>query len=200
DHSTAADPGETIEDDQRTSAIRRRIVEIRYGGSREMTEHTRIIWLPLPVIASCDDGGRNRIQCARPDTALAFIEVAWVLTKNRRINRSAQQSAGHVIRKCSTISLSVSFYSSTISWKDVVILLRTCHCCHTQERNRINDGTNPELKLLLRFHRRCVPVIAAVEIWDNPTDALLHCDMQLLFSQFRLVSRYGHASSHFRDR
>ena len=50
--------------------------------------------------------------------------------EDRRVNSSAQQGGGYVIRERSSVSLSISFYSAAICWEDVLILLYTCHSCH----------------------------------------------------------------------
>jgi hypothetical protein len=48
---------------------------------------------------------KSAVQRARPDAAVSLVEVAWVLMKDRRVNRSAQQVARYVIRHRSAVSL-----------------------------------------------------------------------------------------------
>src|SRR5262249_43996023 len=81
---------QTIENDQRSSAIGRRIVKIGNGCGCEAAEHKRVIWFPPPIIAPGDDRGRDRVQRARADTPLPFVEITWILMKDRRVNSSAQ--------------------------------------------------------------------------------------------------------------
>src|SRR5260370_3927209 len=126
-HRICAHTRQTIEDDQRSSAIGSRVVKIRNGCRREVPKYARVIRLPPPVITPGDHCGRHRVQRARPDTPLPFVEVAWVLMKDRRIYSSAQQGARYVIRERSAVSLSISFYSATVRGEDVLILLRPCN-------------------------------------------------------------------------
>ena len=81
---------QTIEKDQRSSAIGSRIVKIGNGCGGEAAEHERVIWFPPPIVTPGDDRGRDRVQRARPNTPLPFVEITWVLMKDRRVNRSAQ--------------------------------------------------------------------------------------------------------------
>src|SRR5215470_5834962 len=105
-----------------------------------------------------------------------------------------------MIRKGRAVSLSISFYSATISRKDIPILLRTRDSCDAQERNWIDDGTNTQLEFLFRQHWWRVPIIRAVKVGDDTADALLYGNVHLLLGQLLLVSSHRHAAGNGRDR
>src|SRR5208282_2789089 len=105
-----------------------------------------------------------------------------------------QQNACYVIRQISAVSLSVSLDSTTIGWERVSILLHTSPSCRGEQRNRIDDGSKAQLKLLFRSHGRRVPVISAVKVREDAPEALPYRDLHLLLRQLLLVFTHRHVA------
>ena len=58
---------QAIQKDQRSTTVRRWIVEVRNSAGGEVPKHVRIVWSQSSIVVSGHDGGRYRTQRARID-------------------------------------------------------------------------------------------------------------------------------------
>ena len=131
---------QAIQKDQRSPAVGRRVVEVRNSACGEVAKHVRIVWPPPPIVVSGHHRGRYRVQGSRPNTSFAFIEVAWVLVKDRRVNSSAQHVGRNMGCEGSAVSLSISFNSASICGENILVLLRACN---SRNRTVTRRGRGP---------------------------------------------------------
>src|SRR5665213_1581199 len=96
-----------------------------------------------------------------------------------------------MICQCRAVTFSVSFDAATVSGENIAILFRPSDTCYGEEGNGIDEGSGAELELLLGLHRRRIPVIGAIKVWNHFSYALLLCDMHLLLCQRFLAAIYG---------
>src|SRR4029077_6242230 len=90
---SCANPEGRVFERQARPAIFRRIVGVGDAAGGETSEDTRVIWLPVSIVALTDDGIGDGIKKPRSLTAGALVEIARILFQDRGEYRAANESA-----------------------------------------------------------------------------------------------------------
>src|SRR5882762_5409647 len=193
DRGSLANPDERVFKRQFQSiAILRWIVEIGDTASGEASKDTRVICLPVSIVALANDGIGDRIQDPRALAAGSLVEITGILLQQRRQYGAPDECAGNKVGVGSAEALSIALCALSISAEIVFRLLKSRRGPNHSEAHWIHRGLPGQLELLLRGERNCMVVIADVEIWDDAQHSLLLLFLDLIFCHFG--SRGYHAN------
>src|ERR1700685_84550 len=107
----------------------------------------------MSVVAFSNHRHGHGVEESRFLAPSAFIEIAWVLLKQRRQHRAPNKCAGKQIGVGSAVSLAISLRALAVPAIGVVILLETRDHSGDSERDRIDDRPPGPHELLLLLPR-----------------------------------------------
>lgn len=114
------------------------MIGARNTGRHGVAHNLGVIELKLATIASSDEDAAHRIRGAVPGSARAELEIARVLTQDRREHRGGHQGANSGVGKERAKALPVPL--ETLPIRRISVPSLSDQCDHRNERNRDRVG------------------------------------------------------------
>src|SRR5277367_698927 len=92
----------------------------------------------MSIVTFADHNGRYCVKRSRRNTSRSFIEIPWVLMKNRWQNSAADEGVDHVVGIRRAKALGIAVGPLAISAKTVRALFNPCGCRGDTESDRVD--------------------------------------------------------------
>jgi hypothetical protein len=169
-----------------SATIVRGNVESFQSSARKTSNDIRVIRLPVPIVLFAYKRARQGIEKSGSLAAGSFVEVAWILFKNRRHYRPSDKRCGKNVGVRCAEAFSIPLRSLSVSAPTISGLVDPRQNPNPDKRGRVASRFPRKLELVFCRERSRIRFVADLEVRDDPEHALLFLFLDLHVCQFLL--------------